>query len=143
MSSPSLEHTQASSFPQSSPTAVHHLNSKGPHKTCKQGSDGWHQLLLQPSKAGQVRGMRANGAIFRECLGCVACLYLQVGEPCTLQAPCLCACLMLWPLLPSVAPIMAPVPLCVSHHHCPQLGVPTCLSTRGEQSRKLPEHYIT
>ena len=52
------------------------------------------------------------------------------------QAACLSACLRSWPVLPSMTPIMAPVPLHVSHHHCPQQGVPTCLSTRGEQSWK-------
>ena len=26
--------------------------------------------------------------------------------------------------------------VCLSHCHCPQQGVPTCLSTRGEQSQK-------
>ena len=39
------------------------------------------------------------------------------------------------PLLPSVAPIVAPVASCVSHHR-PQQGVPTCLSTGREQSWK-------
>ena len=43
---------------------------------------------------------------------------------------------MSWPLLPSVAPIVTPVPLRVSHHHHPQQGVSTCLNTRGEQSWK-------
>ena len=49
-----------------------------------------------------------------------------------------------WPLLPSMASIMAPVPLHVSHHHLQQ-GVPTCLSTRGEQSQKTARtlHNIT
>ena len=62
-----------------------------------------------------------------------------------IQAVCLSACLMSWPLLPSMAPIMAPVPLHVSHHHCPQQGVLTCLSTRGEQSQKTARtlHNIT
>ena len=34
---------------------------------------------------------------------------------------------------------------CVSHHHRPQQGVPTCLSARGEQSRKTARilHNIT
>ena len=60
-----------------------------------------------------------------------------------LQAACLSACLTSWPLLPSVASIMAPVPLCVSHHHRLQQVVPTCLSTRGEQSQKDAKNYIT
>ena len=52
------------------------------------------------------------------------------------HAACLSACPTSWPLLCSVAPTMAPAPLCVSHHQHPQQGVPTCLSTRGEQSRQ-------
>ena len=60
------------------------------------------------------RWKNTHGAV-----GISACHYSQVGEPCTLQAVCLSACLMSWTLLPSMAPIMAPVPLCVSHHHCP------------------------
>ena len=74
--------------------------------------------------------------ISTEPLGCQARLYSQVGKPRTLQVPYLSACLMSRPLLPRVAPIVAPVPLCVSHHHHPQQGVPTCLSTRGEKSRQ-------
>ena len=60
-----------------------------------------------------------------------------------LQDVCLSACLTSWHLLPTVASIVAPVPLCVSHRHCPQQGGPTCLSTRGEQSRRDATNYIT
>ena len=91
---------------------------------------------MPPFKVRQVHGIHADGQIFSEPLGCLACLYSWVGKPCTLQAECLSACLMSWPLLSSVTPILAPVPLHVSHHHRPQQGVPTCLSTRGEQSRQ-------
>ena len=100
--------------------------------------------MLSPFKARQVHGIRADGKIFKEPLGCRARLYSWVGEPCTLQAACLSACLMSGPLLPSTAPIMVPVPLRVSHHHRPQQGVPTCLSTTGEQSWKTakPLHNI-
>ena len=80
----------------------------------------------------------------RKCVelwGCLACLYSRVGEPRMLQAACLPAWHTLWPLLSSVAPD----PLRVSHHH-PQQRVPTCLSTRGEQSQKtartLPNSII-
>ena len=82
--------------------------------------------VLPPFGARQVHGIHADGKIFMEPLGCLACLYSRAGEPRTLQAVCLSACFMSWPLLPSVAPIMAPVPLSVSHHHHPQQGVPTC-----------------
>ena len=92
-------------------------------------------VMLLPFMARQVHGIHADG-IFMEPLGCLACLYSQVGERHMLQSVCLSECLMSWPLFPSVAPIMAPVPLCVSHCHCPQQGVSTCLSTRGEQSRQ-------
>ena len=92
--------------------------------------------MLPPFKARQAHGIHANGKIFMEPLGCLVCLYSWVGKPRMLQAACLSACLMSWPLLPSMAPIMAPVPLCVSHHHRPQQGVPTCLSTTREQSQK-------
>ena len=98
---------------------------------------------LLPAKARQVHGIHADGKIFMELLGCLACLYSWVGEPCMLQAACLSVCLMSWPLLPSMASIMAPVPLCVSHHHHPQQGVPTCLSTRGEQSQPDARNYTT
>ena len=91
--------------------------------------------VLQPFEARQVC-IRADGNILREPLGCLACLCSWAGEPCMLQAVCRSACLMSWPLLPSMAPIVAPVPLCVSHHHLPQQGVPACLRTRGKQSRK-------
>ena len=92
--------------------------------------------MLPPFEARQVHGTHADGKIFMEPLGRPECLYSRVGEPRMLQAACLSACLMSWPLLPIVAPIVAPVPLRVSHHHRPQQGVPTCLSTRGEHSRK-------
>ena len=42
-----------------------------------------------------------------------------------------------------VAPIMAPVPLRVSHHHHLRQGVPTCLSARGQQSWQTARRYIT
>ena len=98
----------------------------------------WSRLytVLPPFKARQVHGIRADGKIFTEPLGCPACLYPWVGEALTLQATCLSACLMSWLVLPSVSLIVAPVPLCVSPHHCLQQGVPTCLGTRGEQSPK-------
>ena len=86
--------------------------------------------VLPPFKDRQVHGICTDGKIFMEPLGCLACLYSCVGKPCTLQVVCLSACLMSWPLLPSVAPIMAPVLLHVSHHHHPQQGVPTCLSNK-------------
>ena len=92
--------------------------------------------VLPPFKARQVHGIHADGKIFTEPLGRLTCLCSRVGEPRTLQAACLSACHMSWPLLPSVAPIMAPVPLCVSYHHRPQQGVSTCLSARGEQSQQ-------
>ena len=92
--------------------------------------------VLPSFKAGQVHGVREDGIIFMEPLGCLACLYSQVGEPGMLQAACLSACHMSWPLLPSVAPIVAPAPLYVSHHHPSQQGVPTCLSTRRKQSQQ-------
>ena len=91
-------------------------------------------FVLPLFKARQVRGIRADGKIFMELLGSLACLCSWVGEPCMLQAVCLSTPLMSWLLLPSVAPVVAPVFFCVSHHHHPQQGVPTCLSTRGEQS---------
>ena len=70
--------------------------------------------MLPPFKARQVHGIRADGKIFSELLGCLACLYSWVGEPRKLQAVCQSACLMSWPLPPSMAPIMARVPLRVS-----------------------------
>ena len=94
-------------------------------------------------KVRQVRGIRVDGKIFTELLGCLACLYSWVGEPHILQAVCLSACLMPWPLFPIVAPIVAPVPLRVSHHHRPQQGVSVCLSTRGEQRQQDARNYIT
>ena len=101
--------------------------------------------VLPLSRAGQVHGIYADRKIFMEPLGCLACFYSWAGEPRTLQAACLSVCLMLWPLLPSVASIVAPVPLCISHHHCPQQGVPTCSRAKGEQSRKTARtlHNIT
>ena len=48
-------------------------------------------------------------------VGCLACLYSRVDKPRMLQTACLSACLMSWPLLPGVAPIVTPVPLRVSH----------------------------
>ena len=92
--------------------------------------------MLPPFEARQGQGTRADGKIFMEPLGRPECLHSRVGEPRMLQAARLSACLMSWPLLPIVAPIVAPVPLRVSHHHRPQQGVPTCLSTRGGQSWK-------
>ena len=88
--------------------------------------------VLLPFKARQVHCICADRKIFTETFGCLPCLYSWVGELCMLQAACLSACLMSWPLLPSMAPISAPVPLRVSHHHHPQQGVLTCLITRGE-----------
>ena len=85
--------------------------------------------MLRPFKAGQAHGIHTDRTIFTEPLGCLACLYSQEGEPHTLQAAWLSVCLC-------VAPIMAPVPLCVSVYLHPHQGVPTCLRTRGEQSRK-------
>ena len=67
--------------------------------------------VLQPFKARQVHGICADGIIFTEPLGCLTCLYSWVGELHTLQAVCLSACLMSWPLPPSMSPIVAPVPL--------------------------------
>ena len=100
-------------------------------------------VVLPPFKSRQAHGIHADGKIFTGPLGCLACLYSWLGEPHTLQAACLFACLMSWPLLPSVAPIVAPVPLRVSHHQHPQQGVPTSLSPRGEQSRQDARNYIT
>ena len=71
--------------------------------------------MLPPFKAGQVHGI-------------LEYLYSWVGKPRMLQATCLSAYLSAhWgPLLPSVAPIVAPVPLCVFHHH-PSIDVsPGC-----------------
>ena len=65
--------------------------------------------------------------------------YSWVDEPRTLQAVCLSSRLMLWPLLPSVAP----VPMGVSHHQRPQQEVPLCLSTRGEQSQQDARNHTT
>ena len=99
--------------------------------------------MLPPFEARQVHGIGADGKIFMEPLGCLEHLYSSVGGPRTLQAACLSARFM--SLLPSVAPIVAPAPLRVSHPHRPQQGVPTCLSTRGGQSRKTARtlHNIT
>ena len=94
-------------------------------------------------QAGSQKNICADGKIFTELLGCLACLYSWVGKPYTPQAACLSACRVSWPLLPSMAPIMAPIPLHVSHHHHPQQVVPTCLSTRGEQSWQDARNYIT
>ena len=69
--------------------------------------------VLPPFKARQVHGILADGKIFMELLECLAYLYSWVGEPRILQAVCLSACLMSWSLLPSMAPIVAPVPLSV------------------------------
>ena len=99
--------------------------------------------MLPPFKARQVHGIRGDGKIFMETLGCLACLYTHVGKPRMMQAVCLSACLMSWPLFPSVAPIVAPVPLHVSHHHRPQQLVPTCVSSRGEQSQQDARNYTT
>ena len=103
-------------------------------KLLVQGRNDQQDVVMPPFKAWQVHGISADGKIFMELLGCLACLYSWVGEPCMLQAVCLSA--MSWPLLPSVAPIVTPVPVRVSHHHRPQQGVPTCLSTTGEQRRQ-------
>ena len=103
------------------------------------------QSVLPPFKVRQVHGIYADGKIFTEPLGCLACLCSWMGEPRTLQAMCLFARLMSWPLLLSMAPIVAPVLLCVSHYHCPQHGVPNYVSTKGEQSQKTARilHNIT
>ena len=101
------------------------------------------EIVLSPFKARQVHGIRGDGKIFMETLGCLACLYTHVGKPRMMQAVCLSACLMLWLVLPSVAPIVAPVPLHVSHHHRPQQLVPTCVSSRGEQSQQDARNYTT
>ena len=84
-----------------------------------------------------------NGRKWAEPCECLTCFHSQVGEPYTLQAACLSACFMSRPLLPSVAPIVAPVLLRVTYHHRLQQGVPTCLSTRGEQSQQDARNYIT
>ena len=99
--------------------------------------------VLPPFKARQVHGIHADGKIFMEPLGCLACLYSQVGGPHMLQAVCLFACLMSWRLFPSMAPTVAPVPLPVTHHHHPHQGVPTYLNTRGEQSWQDARNYTT
>ena len=91
-------------------------------------------MYCDPSRLGRSTVLTQNRIIFTGPLGCQACLYAWVGEPRTLQAACLSARFM--SLLPSVAPIVAPAPLRVSHPHRPQQGVPTCLSTRGGQSWK-------
>ena len=103
--------------------------------------------VLGPFKAGKIHGIRTDRIIFTEPLGCRACLYSQVGKPHTPQASYLPACLCVahaMALAPSMAPIVTPVPLRVPHHHHQQ-GVPTCLSTRGEQSQKTARtlHNIT
>ena len=71
---------------------------------------------------------------------------LFVGKQVTHAASCISICMshVVAPV-PSMAPIVAPVPLHVSHHHRPQQGVPTCLSTTGEQSWKTARtlHNIT
>ena len=72
-------------------------------------------------------------------LGCQARLSSQVGEPHTLQAACLSACLMSWPLLPS----MAPVPLCVFLITAPSRESLPVQVLEGNKAGKLPEHYIT
>ena len=38
-------------------------------------------IELPPFKARQVHGIHADGKVFTEPLGCLACLYSQVGEP--------------------------------------------------------------
>ena len=50
--------------------------------------------MFAPFKARQVLGIHADGKVFMEPSGCLACLYSRVGEPRTLQAACLSACLM-------------------------------------------------
>ena len=71
-----------------------------------------------------VHGICADGRIFTEPLGCLAWLYSWVGEPHTLRAACLPACHMLWPLLPSMAPIVAPAPLVCVSSSSPPAGSP-------------------
>ena len=67
-----------------------------------------------------------------ELLGCLACLYSQVGEPSSLQAACLSVCLIhgscspVWLLSPCVSLIIT----------TPSRESLPVLSTRGEQSWK-------
>ena len=44
--------------------------------------------MLPPFKARQVHGIRADEKIFTEPLGCLTCLYSQVGKPRMLKAMC-------------------------------------------------------
>ena len=66
-------------------------------------------------KVRQVHGIHADGKIFTELLGCLACLYSWVGEPRMLQAACIC-----------MSHVMALAPQRGTHHGtCPL----ACLSS--------------
>ena len=96
------------------------------------------RCVLPPFKARQVHGIGADGKILTEPLGCLACLYSQVGEPSRLHCKlrvylhvscpghCSPAWHPVWHLSLCMSLIIIP----------PQQGVPTCLSIRGEQSWK-------
>ena len=82
-----------------------------------------NKTVLWPFKARQVHGIHADGKIFMEPLGCLACLYSRVSESRMLQAACLSACLMSRPLLPC-GTHCGTCPLACLSSSLPHAGIP-------------------
>ena len=123
-----------------------------PHRTTWTVCHTWDHVTAPAAPGGKGRNAESDLQVETWCValwiwgdgrkcaelwGCLTCLYSRVGEP-RMQTACLPACLCKSLRVTCPLCVTCSVALAPQGGTCcgTQQGVPTCLSTRGKQSRK-------